>query len=70
MEVTTAEAPAPAEQVLMLHERCDRCGHRAYVRVELHGLPLSFCGHHYNELEPGLVAAGALTTIDDRKEMA
>ena len=42
----TAEAP----HGLTAHDRCDRCGSQAYVRVELPTGELFFCGHHGREL--------------------
>jgi hypothetical protein len=30
-------------------DRCDACGARAYVRIELPYGQLLFCGHHANE---------------------
>jgi hypothetical protein len=45
--VTTAVAPSPEFTAL---DRCDRCGARAYVRVELpSGGELLFCAHHARE---------------------
>lgn len=45
--VTTAVAPSPQLTAL---DRCDRCGARAYVRVELAaGGELLFCAHHARE---------------------
>ncbi|WP_058235656.1 DUF7455 domain-containing protein [Devriesea agamarum] len=39
---TTLEAP-----VLSAHDRCDRCGAQAYVKVTLTaGGDLAFCAHH------------------------
>lgn len=44
----------------MLRERCDRCGFRAVVQtLHLHEdgerlVPLSWCGHHYNEAAPAM----------------
>ena len=60
MTVTTAIRPEPATTTLdaaavpvisIDHERCDRCGHRAYVVTD-HGAArapayLSWCGHHH-----------------------
>lgn len=61
MTVTTAIRPEPATTALdatavapaisIDHERCDQCGHRAYV-VTNHGRGrapsyLSWCGHHH-----------------------
>jgi hypothetical protein len=53
----------------MLHERCDICGHRAYVLVTLNGLPLSFCGHHFARAEPSLLAGGADVKVDVRENL-
>nr|WP_241698311.1 hypothetical protein [Flaviflexus huanghaiensis] len=41
---TTAVEPAQ----LTASDRCDACGARAYVRVELESGSLLFCGHHAN----------------------
>lgn len=38
-----------ATPVLTAHDRCDRCGSRAYLRARLAGgLELMFCAHHGN----------------------
>ena len=35
---------------------CDKCGHRAYVRVTLDtGGELDFCGHHARQYEDALL---------------
>ncbi|AZN31008.1 hypothetical protein EJO69_01335 [Flaviflexus salsibiostraticola] len=34
---------------LTASDRCDACGARAYVRVELESGSLLFCGHHANQ---------------------
>ncbi len=40
--------------------RCDRCGARAQVCVELaSGFELLFCGHHVSKYEDGLEAVNA-----------
>jgi hypothetical protein len=66
--VTTAVAPSPK---LSAVDRCDRCGARAYVRIELaNGHDLLFCVHHAREHADKLHAVasaihdetGALTT--------
>jgi len=50
--VTTAVAPGTA---LTAADRCDRCGARAYLRVELSsGGELLFCAHHAREHEDKL----------------
>lgn len=47
---TTLEAPR-----LTAHDRCDRCGAQAYVKVVLHaGGELLFCGHHARANEEAL----------------
>lgn len=33
---------------LTLSDRCDRCPAACVVEIEVAGLPLMFCGHHYN----------------------
>lgn len=33
--------------LLTAADRCDRCQARAWVRVTITGMPLLFCGHHY-----------------------
>ena len=44
--MTTAVAPSP----LTAHDRCDRCGAQAYLRVHLaSGNELLFCAHHARE---------------------
>ncbi|MPZ61502.1 MAG: hypothetical protein GEU93_09430 [Propionibacteriales bacterium] len=50
--VTTALASRPT---LNAHDRCDRCGAQAYIRVELAGGgELLFCGHHGRKHLDGL----------------
>jgi hypothetical protein len=53
---TQAEVEAaPALPDLTAHDRCDRCGAQAYVRVILFSLnDLLFCGHHYSHHEAAL----------------
>lgn len=55
---STLEADQPVEaaetplEELTGHDRCDRCGAQAYVRVVLFsGLDLLFCAHHYKQHE-------------------
>lgn len=60
--MTTAVEDQPATEAvaermidLNAHDRCDRCGSQAYVRVILFsGLDLLFCSHHYAEHAPKL----------------
>ena len=47
-------------------DRCDRCGARAYVRVELAVGELFFCAHHGRKHAEAL--AGVATTIHDESE--
>jgi len=50
---------------LTASDRCDACGARAYVRVELESGSLLFCGHHANQhLEK--VASTAKHVHDER----
>jgi len=44
----------------MAHERCESCGHRAYVMVMTADGPLSFCAHHFQENAIALEAVGAV----------
>jgi hypothetical protein len=61
--VTTAVAPSPEFTAL---DRCDRCGARAYVRVELAtGGELLFCAHHAREHAEKLHEVAA-TIVDSR----
>ena len=49
--------PAPVTRQLgreLSHtDRCDKCGHAAYVRTESHAstLQLMWCAHHFSEVE-------------------
>jgi hypothetical protein len=56
---------------LMNHERCDRCGHRAYVMtvhaVDSTYLPLSWCAHHFHAHGPAMTRPRALLTFDVRE---
>lgn len=36
---------------------CEKCGHRSYYFADVNGTILSYCGHHANEYEIGLLAA-------------
>lgn len=52
----TDERPA----LLTDHDRCDRCGSRAYLRATFaSGIALLFCGHHGREALAQLVVLGA-----------
>ncbi len=55
----TATLPLPAARD-MAHERCDACGHRAYVMVMTAGGPLAFCSHDFQENEIALAGVGAI----------
>lgn len=58
----TTEEPKTAAPPRSLHDRCDRCGFRAYfiVRktVENKAVELQFCRHHGNENAEALTLAG------------
>lgn len=68
MEVSTStiEKPETAVSININHERCDVCTHRAYVVIEIAGLPLAFCNHHFTHNEPALIASGAAILVDVR----
>lgn len=52
-EAEVAEAPALPD--LTGHDRCDRCGAQAYVRVILFSMnDLLFCGHHWGKHEAAI----------------
>lgn len=68
VDVVPTTEPAPDA---IAHERCDRCGSRAYV-VTMHtdGLPLAWCGHHYRAHQDALTgAAGVLVVHDIRDQL-
>ena len=67
MSTPAAQAYAQAQQTAHTQlglrtldgETCDRCGHAAYVRTESHysTLHLTWCAHHYTEVEQHFSAA-------------
>jgi hypothetical protein len=50
---------APNVADLTAADRCDRCGARAQVRVEMRGGELLFCAHHAREHGSALRDQGA-----------
>jgi hypothetical protein len=72
--VTSGDAFPP----LTLHDSCDRCGSSAdgtriavaAVRVTKGPRDMTFCGHHYNELEAVLFGAGWSLFEDIRSKAA
>ena len=44
----------------MAYERCESCGHRAYVMVMTADGPLAFCAHHFQENALALAGVGAV----------
>ncbi|QTE30932.1 DUF7455 domain-containing protein [Pengzhenrongella sicca] len=54
-ETATAAAPTETRALPsvrdMAHERCDACGHRAYVLVMTSAGPLAFCAHHFQRAD-------------------
>ena len=78
---TTTRSPAPiaattappSPRIVIEHERCDQCRHRAYV-VTVHGAPrapsyLSWCGHHHGaNLAAGIIEPGQVI-IDVRERL-
>lgn len=68
VDVAPTTVPAPDA---IAHERCDRCGARAYV-VTMHdgGFTLAWCGHHYRAHQDSLAgAAGVLVVHDIRDQL-
>ena len=49
-------------------DRCDACGARAYVKVELESGSLLFCGHHANQHLDKL-SATAKNIVDERAQL-
>lgn len=48
------------ETALNAHDRCDRCGAQAFVRVTLHsGSSLLFCAHHGRKYVPAMADVAA-----------
>ena len=62
--MTTTTPPAihdtPTPTSLTAHDRCDRCGAQAFVRVVLASVDLLFCAHHAKAYEDKL----RLTAVD------
>jgi len=66
-----ASSPSPT---VLISERCDRCGKRAFVMTAMTVVPgleltLSWCAHHYSVFEPGLAASGARVAVDERSRL-
>lgn len=68
MSVAVLEADT---QVLAITDRCDRCSAQAYVLTRMpSGSDLLWCGHHFAQNEPSLIAQGATVTADTRHTLA
>jgi hypothetical protein len=61
---TVLNKPAVADVELTPADRCDRCGARAYVRVQLGAGELFFCGHHSREHAPAYLSV-ATSVVDE-----
>lgn len=55
-----------ATATLTAHDRCDRCGAQAYVRVEMEFGELLFCAHHARQHSTAL--SEVATTIHDETD--
>ena len=66
VDVNVNEAFLPRH--LTDHDRCDRCGSRAYVQVRLTTGQLLFCAHHYQEFEARLQPI-ATAVLDERDRL-
>jgi hypothetical protein len=54
---------------LTRQDRCDSCPAAAQVQVDLSGLDLLFCGHHFQKNAEALQKAGATVTVDQREAL-
>lgn len=61
-------SPVLKSRTLLLKDRCDSCGARAYYRAwkEPYNNELLFCGHHGRKHLPSLIAQGF--GIDDQSD--
>lgn len=66
--MTTTAPEATAENIAAISdtERCDRCGHRAYVLVHFNSGRLAFCAHDYNRNEATITAMPDAIVLDNR----
>lgn len=65
--MTATLAPSAS---LSAHDRCDRCGAQAYVRVVLPGgTDLMFCGHHWHANEDKL-RPKAVEVVDETHRLS
>jgi hypothetical protein len=60
--------------VLTAADRCDRCGVRAYVLVNVFVADggdheLLFCAHDYRQHERQLLSSGARVLLDQRRQL-
>ena len=67
----TETATLPVLDALTLSDRCDRCGAQAFYAVlfSAANTPLMFCGHHANEHEAAILAAGPVDVLDQRDQI-
>lgn len=54
------------DRVLNLQDRCDKCNAQAFVLVKFISGELTFCGHHFNDMELELKEA-SYEIIDERE---
>lgn len=67
MDTLTKPLEAGDRVELTGHDRCDRCGAQAYVRVGLMTGELMFCGHHYAANAEAL--APVAVTVEDQRDV-
>jgi hypothetical protein len=61
LAVVLVHDTAAAAALLTAEDRCDRCGHRAYVACLTHDDgQLLLCGHHYREHEANLIQSAEI----------
>jgi ribosomal protein L37E len=61
-------APVVEERSITIHDRCDRCGHAAYVYVNGISGPLYFCKHHFERWEDK-IRSYAFEVVDKRDDI-
>lgn len=66
-KIVEIEAPEVVDALPTLKntDRCDKCGHQAYVLAKGIEGELMFCGHHYRDYEFGLIP-WAFEIVDER----
>lgn len=64
-EILIPEEPEEYVRKLTISDKCDNCGHIAYVAVDKGDHRLLFCNHHFHKHEEAVLQWGSLV-IDER----